>query len=184
MQEITLRVNDIRDLFRDREFDPFSDDIDSVGSIRQMAQLPHLASKLKAARLCVLVPPDQLTPQTEARLRRALHRYCAHAIAQARGRLAAMRWVGLRTFIVGLVIFALSLAASTAVQRLLFIPEELRTLASESLIIAGWVVMWNPLDTLVQGWWPHWDEERTFRSIGALPVSVASEGMDAPNRSC
>ena len=83
-----------------------------------------------------------------------------------------MRWVGSRTFLVGLFFFGISLAASTAVGRLLFIPEALRTLAAESLIVAGWVVIWQPLDTLVQGWWPQWEEERTFRALAALPLSV------------
>jgi hypothetical protein len=171
--EVTLKVTDVRELFRSHEFDPFDDDVDAIGSIAQMAQLPHLVSQLKNITLRVLVPAALLTPQTEAQVRRALARYSAHMVAEARRKLAAMRWVGLRTFLIGLAFFGISLAASTTVARMLFIPEGLRTLASESLIVAGWVVIWQPLDTLVQGWWPHWEEERTFRAIGALPVRVA-----------
>jgi protein-S-isoprenylcysteine O-methyltransferase Ste14 len=141
-----------------------------------MAQLPHLVSKLKTLQLRILVPREQLTPQTEARVKRALHRYCDHMVAEARRRLSAMRWVGLRALLVGLAFFAVSLAASTGVQRLVWIPEELRTLASESLIVAGWVLMWQPLDTLVSGWWPQWEEERTFKAISAIPLSV--HGID------
>jgi hypothetical protein len=170
--EVTVKVHDVRDLFRAREFDPFADDVEAIDSVAQMAQLPHLVSRLKTMRLRVLVPEEKLTPQTEAEVRRALHRYAAHMIAQARHKLAALRWVGVRTFLIGLLFFAVSLAASTGVQRLLFLPETLRTLASESLIVAGWVVIWQPLDTLVQGWWPQWEEERTFRAIGALPLRV------------
>ena len=125
----------------------------------------------------MLVPPAALTPETEAEVRRALRRYSAHMIAQARRKLAAMRWVGLRSFIVGLIFFGISLAASNAVGRMLFIPEGMRTLASESLIVAGWVVIWQPLDTLVQGLWPQWKEERTFRAIGALRLSVESSSV-------
>lgn len=170
--EVTVRVNDVRELFTERAFDPFNDDAEAIGSIARMAQLPHLVSQLKTIRLRVLVPAGTLTPQTEDQVRRALHRYCAHMIAETRRKLAAMRWVGVRTFLVGLIFFGISLAASTAVGRALFIPEGLRTLASESLIVAGWVVIWQPLDTLVQGWWPQWEEERTFRAIGALPLRV------------
>jgi hypothetical protein len=177
--EVTVKVNDVHELFREHEFDPFVDDAEQIGSIAAMAQLPHLVSRLKEIRLRVLVPAETLTPQTEARVRRALARYCAHAIAEARRKLAAMRWVGLRTFLVGLVFFGISLAASTAVGRLLFIPEGLRTLASESLIIAGWVIMWQPLDTLVAGWWPQWEEERTFKAISAIPLRVA--GFEHPS---
>lgn len=172
--EVTVRVNDLHELFEERSFDPFSDDVESVSSIAAMAQLPHLVAKLKTIRLRIVLPAERLTPQTEALARRALQRYCAHMIGEARRKLAAMRWVGWRTFLVGLAFFGVSLAASTGVQRLLFLPEALRTLASESLIVAGWVVIWQPLDTLVQGWWPFWEEERTFKAIGALPLSVAA----------
>jgi hypothetical protein len=174
--EITLKVDDVRDLFREREFDPFTDDVERIGSIAEMARLPHLASRLKDLRVRVLLPAGKLTARTEADVQRAFHRYCAHAIADARRRLSAMRWVGLRTLLIGLVFFAISLAASTAVQRLMAIPEELRTLASESLIVAGWVILWQPLDTLVAGWWPHWEEERTFRAISAVPLRVIGFG--------
>jgi hypothetical protein len=171
-QEVTVKVSDLRELFRERAFDPFGEETDEIGSIAQMAQLPHLVSQLKNVRLRVLVPAASLTPQTERQVRHALSRYCAHMIGNARRKLSAMRWVGIKTFLVGLVFFAISLAASAAVNRALFIPEGLRTLASESLIVAGWVVIWQPLDTLVQGWWPQWEEERTFRAIDALALRV------------
>lgn len=170
--EVTVRVNDLRDLFREREYDPFTDDVHDVGSIAALAALPHLASRLDDISLRVLVPSDALTPQTEAEVRGALQRYCAHAISQARRKLAAMRWVGIRSFALGLVFFGISLAASSWVHRLVALPESIRTLASESLIVAGWVVIWQPLDTLVQGWWPQWEEQRTFKAIGAIPVRV------------
>jgi hypothetical protein len=170
--ELSVKVNDVRELFAAREFDPFADDAEVLESIAQLAQLPQLVSELRTIKLRVLVPTAKLTPQTESLVRRALARYSAHMMAQAARKLAAMRWVGLRTFLVGLAFFAISLAASQAVQRLLFLPEALRMLASESLIVAGWVVIWQPLDTLVQGWWPQWEEERTFRAIGALPLHV------------
>jgi hypothetical protein len=170
--EITVKVNDPTELFRERQFDPFAEETDTIGSIASMAQLPHLVSRLNTIKLRILVPKQTLTPQTEAQVQRALQRYCAHTIADARRKLAALRWVGVRTFLVGLVFFGISLAASTAVQRLLFLPEGLRTLASESLVVAGWVVIWQPLDNLVQGWWPQWEEERTLRAISAVPLRV------------
>lgn len=178
--EIAIAVNDPRELFREREFDPFNDDIESVSSIARMAQLPHIARRLKGVTLRIVMPREVLAQFSEAAVRLALQKYCAHMIAEARRRLAAQRWVGLRTFAVGLVLFALSLAASTGVQRLLFIPEDLRTLASEALIVAGWVVLWQPLDTLVSGWWPIWEEERTFKSISEMRVTVQAADAAVP----
>jgi len=170
--EVTVKVNDIKELFAEHQFDPFTDDVETIASITRMAQLPHLVSKLKGVKLRVLVPASSLTPATEPEVRRALERYCTHMVLETRQKLAAMRWVGLRTFLVGWVFFGISLAAAAAVTKLLWVPGGIRELATESLIVAGWVVIWQPLDTLVQGWWPQWNEERTFRAIGMLPLRV------------
>jgi hypothetical protein len=171
-KQIEIELDDVHDLFAEHDFDPFADDVGTIPSIARLAQLPQVVSQLRTARLCVLLPARSVTPQTEAQVQRAYQRYCAHSIAEARRKLAAMRWVGLRTFLLGLVLFGVSLAASTSVGRLLFIPEALRTVIGESLIVAGWVVIWQPLDTLVQGWWPQWEEERTFRALSAVPLQV------------
>lgn len=170
--EVTIKVNDIRELFAEPHFDPFDDDVEALPSIARMAQLPHLVSKLNTVKLRVLVPASSLRPGIEAQAQRALERYCKHMISETRQRLAAMRWVGLRTFLVGWIFFGISLAAAAAAAKMLWVPHTIRELASESLIVAGWVVIWQPLDTLVQGWWPQWQEERTFRAIGELPVRV------------
>lgn len=170
--EVTIKVNDIRELFSEPRFDPFADDTETIPSITQMAQLPNLVSTLDTVKLRVLVPASSLTASTEMQAQRALERYCRHMTLQTRQRLAAMRWVGLRSFAIGWFLFGLSLAAVAAIAKMHWIPDGVRELASESLIVAGWVVVWQPLDTLVQGWWPQWEEERTFRAIGALPLRV------------
>lgn len=173
-KEIVFTVDDVNDLFREREFNPFTDDVNAIRSIAGMAQLPHLVPELSNTQLHVLLPAHKITPETQQQLQRALQRYCAHMIADVRRRLTAMRWVGLRTSVIGVILFGLSLAAAAAAQRWMIIPEQLRSIASESLIVAGWVLLWQPLDTLVQGWWPQWQEERTFRALGSIPVRVSA----------
>src|SRR5579863_3050364 len=137
--EVTIKVNDIRELFAEHRFDPFADDDDTIPSIAQMAQLPNLVSSLDTVTLRVLVPASSLTPATEVQAQRALERYCRHMILETRQRLAAMRWVGLRSFAVGWFFFGLSLAAVAAIAKMLWIPADVRELASETLIVAGWV---------------------------------------------
>jgi hypothetical protein len=174
LKEITVAVDDVSELFQERRFNPFTDDAGAISSIAGLAQAPHLVSELSKARLHVVLPADKITPDTERHVQAALQRYCAHMTAEVRQRLAAMRWVGLRTSLIGIIFFGLSVIASAAAQRLAFVPDQLRTIASESIIVAGWVLLWQPLDTLVQGWWPQWQEERTFRALGAIPLRVSA----------
>jgi hypothetical protein len=175
LHRVTISADDVGDLFRDRPFDPFQDEVGTLSSLAQLAELPQLARKLRATEVLVLVPPSQFSPDTEQRVRQALQRYCQHAIVETRRKSAAQRWVGWRSLLAGVFFFGLSLAAAAAIGRWTGVPENLRTLASESLIVAGWVVIWMPLDALVQGLWPYWRVERTYAALSAVRLTVKSQ---------
>src|SRR5690348_3275902 len=110
-REITLALDDVSDLFRERDFNPFTDDPNTIRSLAAMAQTPNLVAGLSKSTLHVVLPAEKISPDTEQRLQRAMQRYCVHMVADVRRRLAALRWVGLRTSVVGISFFALSLIA-------------------------------------------------------------------------
>ena len=45
---------------------------------------------------------------------------------------------------------------------------------SESLIIAGWVAMWHPMDVLLYGLWPLYGERRLLERLGRAEVTVVA----------
>jgi hypothetical protein len=49
----------------------------------------------------------------------------------------------------------------------------------ESLIIAGWVVMWHPLEVLLYGLWPVVRERRLLERLAAAEVRVSTDGPSA-----
>jgi hypothetical protein len=170
--ELTVRAADLRQLFTRRDFDPLVDDPDTLRSIPQVTELSDLIADLSSVKLRVLLPRDQISVQTENTVRRALERYCANGIAEAELGLRAWRRLALRAFLVGLGFFAVSLLATAAAQRATFLPEEIRTLATETLVIVGWIVMWQPLDDLLIGWWPIREQERKLKALRSMHLSV------------
>jgi len=42
----------------------------------------------------------------------------------------------------------------------------------ESLAIAGWVAMWQPMQIYLYGWWPLRRRRRLFANLGRMPVEV------------
>jgi hypothetical protein len=38
--------------------------------------------------------------------------------------------------------------------------------------------MWQPMDTLIQGWLPIRQQERTFRAIDSMPATVEAAGEE------
>jgi hypothetical protein len=170
--ELTIHARELRELFSEREFDPFVDDENALGSIAQIARFPYVTSSLGKMRLRVLLPPEEVSPQTQTRVERAIARYCSHKIAEAGLQMAEWRHGALSTFLWGLTFFALSLLLTAGLEHTNFLPDAIRTLAVETLVIAGWVIMWQPMDTLILGWLPIRQQQRTFRAIGSMRATI------------
>jgi hypothetical protein len=170
--ELTVRAERLGELFSEREFDPFIDDSDELQSVAQIARFPNLTSNLSAMRLRVMLPLQEISPQTQSRVERAIQRYCSHKLAELRLQMADWRHEALGTFLWGLGFFAVSLLATAGIERAGLLPDAIRTLAVETLVIAGWVLMWQPTDTLILGWMPIRKQERTFRAIASMRTTV------------
>ena len=170
--ELTIHAREFRELFSEREFDPFVDDTDALSSIAQIARFPNVTSSLEKTRLRVLLPAAEVSSQTQTRVERAIARYCSHKIAEARLQMAEWRHGALSAFLWGLAFFALSLLLTAGVQHSGFLPDAVRTLAVETLVIAGWVILWQPMDTLILGWLPIRQKERTYRTIASMPTTI------------
>lgn len=160
------------ELFSDREFDPFEDESGTISSIAQLAARPDLGKQQTGTRLRVLLPVDQITPQSQRRIEQALARYCSHHVAGTRLEMLAWRRTALRSFLLSTLFFAISLLITAGVNHAQFIPEEIQTLAGETLVIAGWVIMWQPMSDLIEGWQPIRDRRRGFEALGAMRVTV------------
>ena len=170
--ELTIHARELRELFSERAFDPFVNDGDALASIAQIARFPNVTSTLGKMRLRVLLPSEEVSPQTQTRVEQAIGRYCSHKIGEARLQMAGWRHGALSTFLWGLGFFALSLLLTAGLEHTEFLPDAIRTLAVETLVIAGWVIMWQPMDTLILGWLPIRQQERTFRAIGSMRTTV------------
>jgi hypothetical protein len=50
--------------------------------------------------------------------------------------------------------------------------ETFRSIARESLTIAGWVAMWRPMQIYLYDWWPLWRRGRLYRKLSRMHVDV------------
>ncbi|HEY3676291.1 MAG TPA: hypothetical protein VGK84_09890, partial [Candidatus Tumulicola sp.] len=106
--ELTVRVPNLRDLFSEREFDPFADDADALQSIPQITRFPNLTSDLATMQLRILLPSEEVSSQTQARVEFAIQRYCSHKLAELRFEMEGWRREALSAFLWGFAFFAIS----------------------------------------------------------------------------
>jgi hypothetical protein len=56
-------------------------------------------------------------------------------------------------------------------------PGTISTLARESLIIAGWVAMWRPMEIFLYEWWPIRRMGRLYQKMSRMHVEVKKRNL-------
>lgn len=177
-RNITLHLDNIRDLFGEPELD-----LDSQNWM-PTSGMDCISSKLKPSnlrervRLTVVLPEHKVGPGLAEKMRTMIRRYSQHQIDAARNELASLRWLGLKALQSGLIFLAICLSLSALADGAEFLPETLRGLLAEGFLIAGWVSMWHPAELLLYAWWPHWRQIRLYEYIMGMEVAIELEVME------
>jgi hypothetical protein len=179
---IQLRVGGLRQLFNaidpsplhERDLDPACEEF-IVSWAREFPADEALHVEIRVEHE---PPPPGLLEQ----LQPAVRAHFVRAASLQNLRLRRMVREGRLSLAIGLAVLALCISAAT------LIPAETLGAAggilTESLIIAGWVVMWHPLEVLLYGLWPVVRERRLLerlaeaevRSTGPLPAAPGFAG--------
>ncbi len=161
------------------------DDIGAILGQPGVARLLRLVyTHPRATRLLLQVTVDQASRERAAAdLEVRLRLWCRAKLAANRSQTRAMRIVALRTLAACLGLLAVAfLAASTLQSEAIFTgePGPLRKLASEAIVIAGWVVMWRPFESLIFDPLEPKRESRMIRRLLALAWRVELRDGQAP----
>lgn len=128
------------------------------------------------AAVTIELPAGQLTPGLERGIRQAVRRYCDDGLAHAREELRAIRRDGMQTLVLGAVMLAAFLVVSEAILRSKA-PREIRDFFGNGLfLVAAWVGMWYPLDTLIYSGRPHRLERRLLHALRSAEITVRAAG--------
>lgn len=134
----------------------------------------HLAERLRAlptlegARIEIRLPVGAAieAPRVEAAVRSHFARIAAALRVEAR----RLRLHGWRALGLGLLFVALLFGLAEVLGR--FESVRLATLASESLVILAWVVLWRPMDMLLFDRWILRGDARRAEAYAALPIDI------------
>ncbi len=146
------------------------------------AGIDQLRTELSARSLrqpvtvLITLPRAKATPEVERGIRDAVRRYCDAGIKREQTLLAAVRREGLRALGFGTAVLAIGLALSELVLRS-GLPSGIRTFLGDGLfLVAAWVGMWYPLDTLIYTGRPHHLERRLLSVLREMEIVVRPSG--------
>jgi hypothetical protein len=106
-------------------------------------------------------------------IRTAVHNYFAHRATITDMEFKRLLKQGRTSLFIGLVILFMCLAS---IKLLLgHEPGTWAAVARESLTIAGWVVMWRPLEIYLYDWWPVRRRRLIYGKLSRMPVDVVQK---------
>ncbi len=163
---------------------------DDIGAILGQAGVARLLRLVythpRATRLLVQVAADGSSPERAAgELEARLRLWCQAKLAANRSQIRAIRIVALRTLAACLALLAVAFLAASTLQSESIFPGEpgpLRKLASEAIVIAGWVVMWRPFESLIFDPLEPKRESRMIRRLLALTWRIEVREPGTPSR--
>lgn len=178
-KDIVIRLDTIDQLFNAPDIDPFSDEeVDVLGEpalLRAVRRLQaHRIRNWQGVRLILELPPDQITPDLEARTHAALQRYSAAKIEDNKLQIRLSRT---RSFI-GLGIVTLLSAIVIALAYLLFTrvfvdaSDTVLGIVAASISVFVWVILWDPMEKLLFDWVEPRLQNNILRKLQDIDVVV------------
>ncbi|MDX9750361.1 MAG: hypothetical protein RBT71_04695 [Flavobacteriales bacterium] len=172
---IAVAVRNIHSLFNSLDPSPFREkDLNAEAEafiVASAREFPPEAPLLLRIHLQEAPAPGEAEVVTQA-----VHNYFAYRARIAQLDFRRLMREGRVSLAIGLAFLFACLAVITYV-----LPADDHTFLSflrESLYIAGWVAMWQPMQTYLYDWWPIRRRRRTFEKLSTVPVEVVADAEE------
>jgi hypothetical protein len=129
--------------------------------------------------LVVRLSREPATPDNAGMLRDAAHAYFRQRAVATRRQLRQLFRVGRISLLIAIVFLAFVIGVGEYLT-LRIDKESYGYLVKESLIIAGWVALWRPLEIFLYDWWPIRAEAKLLDRLSKMDVRLFDESAPAP----
>lgn len=181
-QDILISVDTVDQLFNGSDINPFSEKpaviLGEPGLLYAIQQ--ELSRGLKGwqgKRLVIRLPPDQVTPDLQGKVERAVRNFAQARLAKNDADIRLSRVRSLVGLLIGVVIAGILLAIAALLTSVIFpsASDTVKGLIIGLVTIFIWATVWNPWDRLVYEWMEPWRENRILRSILSMEIVIESE---------
>ncbi len=178
---LELHVAEMRQLFNAMDPAPFRERDLDPNAYNYIVDWGREAPARRPLGLVVHLSREKATPDDVGMLRDAVRTYFLQRADATRRQLRQLFRVGRISLLIGIAFLALVIGIGEYLT-VRIDKESYGYLVKESLIIAGWVALWRPLEIFLYDWWPIRAEatlldrlsEMTVRVVGASTVTGAA----------
>jgi hypothetical protein len=178
---VSIRLASLGLLFHGPEVDPFDGSYDGRSGMEHL----QLALRNRGSRNSPeigavewVVPADEATDERRISTRNAIAGWCRAHTDNTENELSVMAKERRRAWFVGGLFFVVCFAIATALESTAALSGLGGTLLSETIVIAGWVGLWHPLDLTLYASWPPRSHLKLLERIGRLEVKLVPDLRD------
>jgi hypothetical protein len=171
-QPVAVVLNQVEDLFTAASFAPLQGRFEPRTGMEQVLDQVAVRRLRPGEPLHLRLTLRQSTAADDEAIRAAIRGYCEAVIADQQLDLQRISRSGRNALLLGLGFLAACMALSTAANAATFLPEFIRRLFGEGLVIAGWVGLWRPIEVMLFDTRPPRHDIRLHRAIAAAEIDV------------
>ena len=165
---VEVHLDDLKQFFNSMDPSPFYEqdlDPDAEQFIVSWAEEFPLKDPVSLVLHVDVPDPAAETPRVE----QAVHGHFHNQARLARLEFRKLMRTGSRSLAIGLGVLSASLLLSELTGKG---DGALTGVLRQSLLIGGWVAMWQPMQIYLYGWWPLLRRRRIYEKLGHMPVHI------------
>ncbi len=124
----------------------------------------------KPLEIMIYLPPNEVSTEIEVNLTRAIRNHFSYKNLLTEIELRRILYQGKTNFLIALIFLFLCLLTIRLFSN--FEESLMKSLFSEGLLIMGWLAMWEPINTLLYGWWPIVHKCNIYHKIIEMDISI------------
>lgn len=115
------------------------------------------------------------TEQERTMVEQAVHNHFNNQARLAQLEFRRLMRLGSRSLAIGVAVLAACLLLGELLARQ---DSALMDVLRQSLLIGGWVAMWQPMQIYLYGWWPLRRRRRVFEKMSRMPVEILTAAQN------
>jgi hypothetical protein len=172
---IDLRLNRVAQLFNSFDPAPFHErDLDDDAESYIVACAREITRRHRF-KLVIHLPPGEAAREDARQIEKAVNHYFLYRAQGQRRELRQVFRHGRWSLLLGLTVLVSCLGLRALIA--LLDPQQhalAGEIASEGLLIVGWVAMWRPVELFLYAWHPTRQTLLVYRNLSRVPVEIRS----------
>jgi len=180
--ELEIRVDRIDALFQETSFSLARPDLDPGPALDHLMRRVDLRNRPSSAPVRVHLASEPVTPMLQSAAAAAVKTFSERRAQELRARVRGMRQAGRRALFIAVCFLATAVTISLTLTHFTPLPAPYNDLFSEALVVAGWVILWRPMELLFYEWIEPWRDARNYERLAELPLELVPDDRSLRSR--